>query len=114
MTFLVLSSGFVIGFTGWKSCFILMRPIADTLFNANELEQKGRAIVNCVVFLFLFCLTSLILLVLPIYGYILGATSEIEFYFNVAVSYLGSIFGFLFLIYLRWFIRRISELGERF
>ena len=94
MTFLSVFSGFIIGFVCWKGCFVFARAIAAALFDVESLAPAGVKIAYGGVFLFLCGTTALLLLIYPIYSFIVAGASAGEFYLNAA-PYVGSVFGFL-------------------
>ncbi|MDR2638725.1 MAG: hypothetical protein LBC09_02675 [Helicobacteraceae bacterium] len=101
----ILIGGFSIGFVCWRGCFVAVDPIASALFDLASLESIGVKIVRAAVFIFLVCLTSLLLLIYPI-GFYVFASARLSPYLSVALSFATSFLGWLCLLYMRRIIKR--------
>jgi hypothetical protein len=101
-------SGFLFGFVCWISCFLLPSPMADWLDRQRvlvRLNSTGLKIVACVVFIFLFGSTVILLMLYPLYGFIFFGGID-EFYSNIKISFISSFIGFLFILFLRYLAKR--------
>jgi hypothetical protein len=106
-------TGFLFGFVCWISCFLLPSPMADWLDRQRvlvRLNSTGLKIVACVVFIFLFGSTIILLMLYPLFGFIFFGSID-EFYSNIKISFISSLAGFLFMLLLRFLAKRAIKNG---
>jgi uncharacterized membrane protein len=105
-------SGFLIGFVCWISCFLLPHSMVDIFEKRScKLNSDGRKIVIWVIFLFFVGSTILLLMLYPLFGLVFfGGVNE--FYHNIILSFTSSFAGFIFLLILRYFLKRAMEKSQ--
>ncbi|MDR2034661.1 MAG: hypothetical protein LBP89_08550 [Helicobacteraceae bacterium] len=105
--------GFAIGFVCWKGSFLLVKPIASKLCDLERLEPIAVKCVYAIVFVFLAVLTAMLLTILPIGVFVFNGAKLAELYLLSFISFSGSFFGYLFLLYLRWISGYLIRLNAK-
>jgi hypothetical protein len=113
MSIVSFISGFLTGFVCWISCFLLPKPMGKLILSGfYKLKPMGENIVFFIMFLFLVGTTILVLMLYPLYGFTILDTGVDEFYYNIKISFVGSIVGFLCLLLFRLLVKNSIKNSE--
>lgn len=89
--------GFLVGFVGWTSCFLLPEPIEKRLLRISERAVNLRALARLLIMLFLIFGTLMVLL-LPSMAFVAAGTIEADperWRTMMGVAFFASLGGFV-------------------